>query len=53
MPHQESPANDHIIDDAGGAAGILRTLRQRIVLLAAPDLLTSTMVLLQSRLERR
>jgi hypothetical protein len=50
---QESPANNHIIDDAGDAVGILRTLRQKIVLLAtARSVLTSTMAL-QSRLERR
>jgi len=33
-------------------AVLCRTLRQKIVLLTAPDLLTSTMAL-QSRLERR
>ena len=50
---QESPANNHIIDDAGDAVGILRTLRQKIILLAtARSVLTSTMAL-QSRLERR
>jgi hypothetical protein len=50
QPH-ESPANGHIEDGAGDAVGTLPDFATKIVLLAAPDPLTSTMAL-QSRLER-
>jgi hypothetical protein len=51
-PTARNSANSYIEDDAGDAGDILRTLRQKTVLLADPHLPTSTKAL-QNRLERR